>query len=177
MRQFSSYGPIDTDVHYYSPRDELIQKAITQLIGHNPEKNGHYITKWALRQTGKTWIMQQAVRQIKKNDMFEVGFISLQSAKTQKSDKGVLRIFIKKLKQCLKIDLPEVQEWDELSDILSQNYLNKPLILIIDEFDAIDENFINKFANEFRDMHISRQNEVDTKSQDKFCLLHGLALI
>ncbi|MFQ5616458.1 MAG: hypothetical protein ACE5GO_08370, partial [Anaerolineales bacterium] len=54
---------------------------------------------------------------------------------------------------------------------------SKPLILILDEFDALEEKFINKFANEFRSMHTRRMNEADRKSGEKSCLLHGLALI
>jgi len=42
MRQFSSYGPIDTDLYYYAPRKELIDKAVTQLTGEKPVKGGHY---------------------------------------------------------------------------------------------------------------------------------------
>jgi predicted AAA+ superfamily ATPase len=30
-----------------------------QLLGDDPNKGGHYITIWAPRQTGKTWIMQE----------------------------------------------------------------------------------------------------------------------
>ena len=44
MRQFSSYGPVDTDLHYYVPREALIQEAYTQLMGENPNKGGHFIT-------------------------------------------------------------------------------------------------------------------------------------
>ena len=62
MRKFFSYGPIDIDLHYYAPRNTLFDKAYTQLIGENPEKGGHYVTAWAPRQTGKTWLMQQIVK-------------------------------------------------------------------------------------------------------------------
>ncbi|MDQ1353749.1 MAG: hypothetical protein QG657_4056, partial [Acidobacteriota bacterium] len=31
MRRFSSYGPVDPDLHYYAPRKELIDKAYAQL--------------------------------------------------------------------------------------------------------------------------------------------------
>ena len=51
MRRFHSYGSIDTEEHYYAPRQELIEKAYTQLIGYNPQKGGHYFTVWAPRQT------------------------------------------------------------------------------------------------------------------------------
>lgn len=59
MRTFVSYGPVNVDAHYYAPRTTLIDFAYQQLLGENPEKDGHYITVWAPRQTGKTWIMQQ----------------------------------------------------------------------------------------------------------------------
>jgi len=45
MRKFSSYGQIDTDLHYYAPRTALIDKTYTQLIGENPEKGGHSIKR------------------------------------------------------------------------------------------------------------------------------------
>jgi len=44
MRRFSSYGPVDTDIHYYAPRTELINRAVTQLVGENWKEGGHYIT-------------------------------------------------------------------------------------------------------------------------------------
>jgi hypothetical protein len=59
MRTFSSYGPVDPELHYYVPRQELVNFAYQQLLGKNPDKGGHYITVWASRQTGKTWIMRE----------------------------------------------------------------------------------------------------------------------
>ncbi len=44
MRKFSSYGPIDPDVHYFASRKNLIDRAYTQLVGENPGKTGYYIT-------------------------------------------------------------------------------------------------------------------------------------
>ena len=54
MRRFSSYGPLRPNLHYYAPRDALLESAYTQLIGEIPDEGGHYITVWAPRQTGKT---------------------------------------------------------------------------------------------------------------------------
>jgi hypothetical protein len=59
MRTFSSYGPLDKKVHFYAPRESLIQSAQGQLIGTGEEESGHYITVWAPRQCGKTWIMNE----------------------------------------------------------------------------------------------------------------------
>jgi hypothetical protein len=62
MRRFSSYGPITPGLHYHAPRKELIDWAYTQLVGEEPAEGGHYITVWAPRQCGKTWIMQEVVQ-------------------------------------------------------------------------------------------------------------------
>ena len=59
MRRFSSYGPINTDLHYYAPRETLIKGVHSQLTGETTNECGHYITVWAPRQCGKTWVMQK----------------------------------------------------------------------------------------------------------------------
>lgn len=101
MRRFLSYGPINTKLHYYAPRKELIAGAYTQLLGENPEEGGHYITVWAPRQTGKTWLMQQIVKKIKEeNNTFDVAILTMQSAKEEKTDKGVLEVFITNPESC-----------------------------------------------------------------------------
>jgi hypothetical protein len=177
MRRFSSYGPVDTDIHYYVPRRKLIESVYIQLTGENPGKGGHYITVWAPRQAGKTWVMQQVTKQIRKRDEFEVCIISMKPANTAAGDKELLEIFVKKLEKWFERKFPKIGSWSQLADIFSNDHFEKPLILIIDEFDAINEEFIGKFVNEFRDMYISRQNESDRVSDNKSCLLHGLALI
>jgi len=177
MRKFTSYGPIDTGTDFYVSRQELIQKAYNQLLGENPLKGGHYITVWAPRQAGKTWVMQQVIRQIKKNDEFEVVSLDMQPAKDENADLGILYYFVSRLKKSIKRDIPEIKDWKSLDEIFTKQYFPRPLILVIDEFDSLNENFINKFANVFRSMYISRKNQPDLKSGEKDIMLHGLALI
>lgn len=176
MRKFSSYGPLNSRLHYYAPRTALIQNAHDHLIGE-PELGGHYITVWGPRQTGKTWIMQQVAQQIQANRDFQVALITLQSAKEALTDQEVLDIFVSKLKAWFDQAFPRIQSWNGLAALFEKAHFSRPLILIIDEFDALEERFINRFANEFRDMYISRQNQADRASGQKSCLLHGLALI
>ena len=64
MRKFSSYGPVDTELHYYVPRKALIEQAVSLLVGENPNKGGHYTTVWAPRQRGKSWVMQQTLQRV-----------------------------------------------------------------------------------------------------------------
>ena len=65
MRKFWSYGPVNTNLHYYVPRTELIERALVQLIGEDPNEGGHYITVWAPRQAGKTWVMRRTYSTLK----------------------------------------------------------------------------------------------------------------
>lgn len=46
MRKFSSYGAINTKLHYYAPREGLIKQAYTQLLGDDPDEGGHYAIAW-----------------------------------------------------------------------------------------------------------------------------------
>ena len=47
MRRFSSYGPVDTDLHFYAPRTHLVDSVLSALVGENPEQGGDYVTVWA----------------------------------------------------------------------------------------------------------------------------------
>ena len=173
MRRFSSYGPVNMKVHYHAPREALIDRAYGELTGDDPEEGGHYVTVWAPRQTGKTWVMHQVMKRIREQGDFEAGIISMQSAKEIRSDERILGFFVRRLKEWFGRDLPDIREWDMLHSVFTKRHFSKPVILILDEFDALGEEFINKFANEFRDMHIMRQNEAERPSGDKSCLLHA----
>ena len=177
MRKFSSYGSINTSLHYYVPREDLINYAYLQLMGENPDEGGHYITVWAPRQRGKTSVMQQVMSKVKKRDDFEVGILTMQSAKKETTVEGVLDVLVTELQDWFGRKLPALKQWKELRGLFAPPYFTKPLILILDEFDMIEEGFISDFVNEFRSMHTKRANELDKKSNEKSNLLHGLALI
>ena len=177
MRTFSSYGPVDTDLHYYAPRTGLIDRACELLIGRDPEKGVHYVTVWAPRRSGKTWIMQQVMKKIEEDGNFDACIISMQSAKDEETVEGVLEVFVTSLCEWFGIEFEPIKVFSKLRRLFSSRYFKRPVVAIIDEFDAIGEAFINRFANEFRDMYIRRQNEAGKASGEKSCLLHGLALI
>ncbi|MCK5056383.1 MAG: AAA-like domain-containing protein [Candidatus Aminicenantes bacterium] len=177
MRRFFSYGPINTKLHYYAPRKELIYNTYSRLMGENPGEGGHYITVWAPRQCGKTWVMQEVVQRIKQEKEYEVGIFTLEAAKNEKEEKGVLEVFINKMKEVFGKQFPIIKEIRDVPSLFTKKYFRKPVILIIDEFDALEEDFISSFAGIFRDIFISRTNEKDKQSKDKSNLLHGLALV
>jgi hypothetical protein len=177
MRKFNSYEEINTNIHYYAPREELIELGYNHLLGEKLDYGGHYITVWAPRQTGKTWVMRQVIRRLKQRGDFEVAIVAMQSAKTAKSEPEVFDRFITQLRIGFGRDFPDITSWGDLTALFSSTYFDKPVILIVDEFDAMGDEFINKFANEFRSIYISRNNEVDIPSGEKRYLLHGLALV
>lgn len=177
MRRFSSYGPVNPKLNYYAPREELIRTAYTRLVGEVPSEGGHYITVWAPRQCGKTWIMQETVQKIKIENEYEVGILSLESAKKEKDEREVVKIFAGKLERIFQIQLPPLKKFNEIAAVFTKQFFHKPVILVIDEFDSLEEEFINGFAGIFRDIFMGRTNERNKKSMDKNHLLHGLALI
>jgi hypothetical protein len=177
MRTFTSYGPLDTELNYYVPRTELIDTAYSRLMGEYPGKTGHYITVWAPRQTGKTWVIQQVARKIKENGNFDVAMFSMEFVKEQTSGKIVLNHFVQSLAQQTGKKLPAVKNWNDLPALFTKKYFQRPVILILDEFDSLVDEFINRFANIFRGIHIARTGEPDKKSHEKNYLLHGAALI
>ncbi len=161
MRTFTSYEEVDKDLHYYVPRVELIQQTYDQLLGHDPAKGGRYIAVWAPRQAGKSWVMREVMQKFRQRDDFEVAILTMQSAKTVTRDAEILKMLIDELRIWFEKDLPDARSWHELEAVFSSDCFSKPLILILDEFDAMAEAFINKFANEFRKMYSGRVNQRD----------------
>jgi len=177
MRKFTSYGSPNPKLHYFAPRNELIARAYNQLAGHDPEEGGHYITAWAPRQTGKTWALLEVKKRLRLRDDIQADIITMQSARDVKTEQGVLKILIENLRYYFETDLPFIQSLNDLPQLFTKEFFDKPIILILDEFDSLEEDLINKFANEFRTIYTSRINETDKKSGEKKYLLHGLALI
>ena len=113
MRKFSSYGPVDKDLHFYVPRDAVIQKAYTHIVGENPEKGGHYITVWAPRQCGKTWAMNQVFYRLMKDERFRVLSLSVEYLKMQTDPLRIVQSLAEKIIKDLKLKNISVRTPDE----------------------------------------------------------------
>lgn len=180
MRKFSSYGPIDTDLHYYAPRQALIEHAYGQLLGENPAKDGHYITVWAPRQTGKTWVMQQILFGLQHDPRyadFAVVKVNLQLFDQSQDVLRVARYIADDIVGTLGLSPVPIQQLADFQELFTQHILPKPLVLILDEFDALGEEAIRALAAIFRNIYISRRDQMDIPSAQKAYLLHGVALI
>ena len=177
MRRFSSYGPIDTELHYYAPRKEVLDFACGQLVGENPEKGGHYITVWAPRQTGKTWALKEVLFKAREDRRFDALKINLEILKTEEDIGRILLYIEKKMarglnKKAIGADTPE-----KFGDLFLKEALKKPLILILDEFDALSEDAISAIVGAFRNIYTVRQEQSDKPTGEKDYLLHSVALI
>jgi hypothetical protein len=177
MRKFSSYGPPNTKIHYYVPREELISQVLSQLKGDESDDGGHYITVWAPRQTGKTWIMQQVCSKIEQDAEFEVVFLSLQFLYEENDADVVAKLFARKLLKKLNLAPLPINSLKDFERLFERETLTKPLILILDEFDALDSAVIARLVGDFRHIYNTRRNQTNKSTAEKDYLLHSLALI
>jgi len=172
-RYFSSYGPVDTESHYYVPRKAFVDRAIQQLVGANPIKGGHFFTVWAPRQTGKTWIMWQTLYRLQAEGVYTVVCMSAGIMKDIKKEERMIELFYELIQDELKFKIPAYSDWDSIKTLVSKKHFEKPLIWIIDEFDALPEHIITTLINIFREIYLKRNKY----SGDKQYNLQGLALI
>ncbi|MBV7337196.1 AAA-like domain-containing protein [Chloroflexi bacterium TSY] len=179
MRKFSSYGPVDTDLHFYVPRQGLIDRVLNQLVGEVPERGGHYITVWAPRQRGKTWILQRVFQRLDQQpyaEQFDVVYLAVESLKKVTEIKRIIHAITEKLGKALQLEL-HAASLDEFELLFSRQFLQKPLILIMDEFDALSQDAIAGIAGVLRNIYTARRNQLSKLSHEKEYLLHGVALI
>jgi hypothetical protein len=177
MREFSSYGPIDTDLHYSVPRTALIEQTLAHLKGKVPNKGGHYITIWGPRQTGKTWIMQEVFFKLQKDSQFEVVILSVQFLDSVTEVNQVAQLIAQELTEKLHLEPLNIKTASDFHRLFKREVLRKPLILILDEFDALSEEAINRLVSIFRHIYNTRRGQWDKITAEKDYLLHGLALI
>lgn len=181
MRKFFSYGPIDTRLHFYAPRSALIEQALSELVGEPAAGYGHYITVWAPRQSGKTWILQQVQQRLRQNPIYQERFIvaklNLEYLKFTTDVDRVAQLIANDLIRDLQLVHPGIATFDELPTLFEQKILKKPLILILDEFDALSEATINRVAAVLRNIYIRQRDEMDRPLAERSYLLHGVALI
>ncbi|MDQ1352962.1 MAG: hypothetical protein QG657_3268 [Acidobacteriota bacterium] len=177
IRRFYSYGPIDADVHYYAPRKELIDKAYTRVVGENPDKGGHYITVWAPRQCGKSWIMMEVLKKIEQSQGFHAVNVDLEHLKSVTDIQRIVSAITRDISRELHLAIPPIDTLEEFQEVFTRGVLEKPLALILDEFDALGEEAINGLVSVFRNIYMRRKKELRKPQKDRWYMLHSVALI
>ena len=183
MLSFISYGPVDEELHYHVPRTELIDRAFGEVMGKVPKKGGHYITVWAPRQTGKTWILQNVLWRIQEDveyDWIDAVKLNLQDLKLVDDPNVIANELASRLFFELGIDegkMPLPETLKDFHRIFTRSALDRPLILIMDEFDALQPQVIAAIAGVLRNIYIHRGEQRGKSTAEKTYLLHGVALI
>jgi hypothetical protein len=171
-RRFHSYGPVDLKRHYAVPRTALIEQCVEQLVG-DANGGGHFFTIWAPRQTGKTWIMRRAIEEIRARfgERFVVGAISMQDVVLKKDDppEALLAWIPALFFRGMAETVARPESWEAFSDLFikGKSPFQRPLILLIDEFDKLPPATIDVLVGLFRGLYLDRTAG----------LLHGLALV
>jgi hypothetical protein len=83
----------------------------------------------------------------------------------------------KELMQELGLSGIQVNTLADFYNIFRRTVLAKPLILILDEFDALTPAAISGIASVFRNIYNNRRDQFDQPTREKEYLLHGVALI
>ena len=177
MRSFSSYGSPNKKLHYYVPREKLVSDALRHLKGEEVEEGGHYITVWAPRQTGKSWIMQEVALSLQQDCRFDTVYLSLQFLYGVTDLNRVAQLFAQELIEKLNLENIAIDRIEDFHRLFKRKILAKPLILILDEFDALDQAVINRLVNIFRHIYMTRISQANKSTAEKDYLLHGIALI
>jgi len=147
------------------------------LKGEEFEEGGHYITIWAPRQTGKTWIMQEVVSRIEQDEQFDVVYLSLQFLYEENDADTVAQLIAQELMGKLNLEKTSINSLKDFHHFFKRGTLTKPLILVLDEFDALDQTVIAKLVAIFRHIYMTRRSQTNKTSAEKDYLLHSLALI
>lgn len=187
MRRFNSYGPINPKLHYYVPREKLIDQGYRQLLGESPSEGGHYITVWAPRQTGKSWVMLQVMERIRKQETgngnsnidvdVDVIKVDLDLPDQDTNLDNIAVSIAEEIFTELDKKNPGIDSLKQLPTLFTSEVLDKPLILLIDEFDALPKEGISRLTRVFRNLYMRRQKELHKPFNQRRYLLHGLALI
>jgi len=121
--------------------------------------------------------MREVYLLLKTESRFDVVILSLQHLGTTTDAMLALQAISRYLDDKLSLEKVAVKTVDDFYRRFKKGVLIKPLILILDEFDALPENAISELVGVFRNIYISRQYQSDKPSADKDYLLHGVALI
>ncbi len=172
MRHFHSYGPVDLRRHFAVERRELVEQGVAQLVGEAGDDGGHFFTIWAPRQAGKTWLMRRAIAEIRARygERFAIGALSMQGTLGENEGEEVFFRSVPGLfQEGFRMRPKAPTDWDGWLELFSKEggIFDRPLILLIDEFDSLTPVIIDRLVNVFRKIYLARDGY----------WLHGLALI
>ena len=147
MKYFNTSGPNIPQEHYTIVRQNIIDKGIDLV------RRKRYFTIWAPRQTGKSTYFRQLAGELKR-DSYKTVHFSVEGTK-----KSSLKNVFSELNSCLdeqlniKVDIKNI---DEFKFFFRKNKKDK-FVLIIDEIEEFNDNYINQFLHSIRSLYHSRE--------------------
>ncbi len=146
MRTFNTSGPNIPDEHYTLPRFDWIKQG-KELVYKN-----RYFTIWAPRQTGKStyfYLLADSLRA----EGYKVCYINFENYKT-----AAASVFTETLADELHRYWQRDFKGLDLQQIFQRirNINDERLVLIVDEIDGINPNFLGEFLHSIRNVYHSR---------------------
>ncbi|KLO21166.1 hypothetical protein X275_09955 [Marinitoga sp. 1197] len=156
MRRFCTSGPVDKKTCYYIDRPDIMEEALDHI------ENWRYFTVSAPRQSGKTTLLNDIVEKTK--DKYLPIFISFESYGS-KSEEDFLETLVIDILDDIeyrynkKIKLKIPKKLDKIREMLKELYekIGKEIILMIDEFEKLDEKIMNEFLHIIRSIYHKKQ--------------------
>ncbi|APT76425.1 transcriptional regulator [Marinitoga sp. 1137] len=156
MRTFCTSGPVDKKTCYYVERPDIMTEALDHI------ENWRYFTVSAPRQSGKTTLLMDIVEKVK--EKYLPIFISFESFGRIKTEEMFIKNFNKKVKNFFKFNMDidfepkkisAISELDEYIMDINKKF-GKDVILMIDEFERLNETLMNEFLHVIREIYHSR---------------------
>lgn len=163
---FNTAGPAQEDIHYtLNPLRRIRYDEISQLIDQRK-----YFVLHAPRQTGKTTSLLAMVKQINGEGRYHCAYVNVEAAQTARGDvlrgmRAILSRLESAVKQLLGMSIPDVDSLRMKNDgdtMLIEaleslcGVLDKPLVLFIDELDALIGDTLISVLRQLRDGYAKR---------------------
>lgn len=108
---------------------------------------------------------------------FDALKINLEHLKMTPDVVRIAQFITRELSEKLGLTPLEIQQLDDLYTVFRHDVLKKPLVLILDEFDALAPEAISGLVSVFRNIYNTRREQPNRSTAEKDYLLHGMALI
>ena len=162
-RYFNVSGPCHPDKHYMLPAQERC-KDLLDLIDAK-----QYFVIHAARQSGKTTLLLDLVKQLNDADEFYALYCSLETVEQCVEAEEGIPATIRLLKRCLNAhpvlrEVPWAVEADlaDFTNVLNEQlvnlcgFLDKPLVVLFDEVDCLVGRTLVSFLRQLRDGYVNR---------------------
>ena len=147
MKEFNTSGPNIIEEHYTILRQNIINKGI-KLVNKK-----RYFTIWAPRQTGKSTYFRLLTNELEK-DGYKVAHINFENFRTTPIETFITKL-IGELNNFWKTNFTGTNIAAIFYEI--ENIQNQKLVLVIDEIEGINSEYLGEFLHSIRSAYHSRE--------------------